>query len=79
MIAVPSDLSEDDVKAFVTATPGTAVDPKELHDFARGELARYKVPRYIEVVEALPHTATDRLAKHQLPRERTANEVDFEQ
>jgi crotonobetaine/carnitine-CoA ligase len=78
VIAVPSDLSEDDVKAFVTATTGHVIDAKELHEFVRGELARYKVPRYIEVVDALPHTATDRLAKHQLPRERTTNEVDFE-
>jgi crotonobetaine/carnitine-CoA ligase len=79
VIAVPSELSEDDVKAFVTAAPDCMIDPKELHEFVRGELARYKVPRYIEVVETLPHTATDRLAKHQLPRERTINEVDFEQ
>jgi crotonobetaine/carnitine-CoA ligase len=79
VIAVPSELSEDDVKAFVTAKLGLTIDVKELHDFVRGEVARYKVPRYIEVVDALPHTATDRLAKHQLPRERTVNEVDFEQ
>jgi crotonobetaine/carnitine-CoA ligase len=78
VIAVPSELSEDDVKAFVTAAPGSAIDVEELHEFVRGELARYKVPRYIEVVDVLPHTATDRLAKHQLPRERTTNEVDFE-
>jgi crotonobetaine/carnitine-CoA ligase len=78
VIAVPSALSEDDVKAFVTAAPGATVNEAELHEFALGELARYKVPRYIELVTVLPHTATDRLAKHQLPRERTANEVDFE-
>ena len=49
-----------------------------VHEFARAHLARFKVPRYIEVVAELPHTATDRLAKHKLSRERNDAEVDFE-
>ncbi len=44
----------------------------------RALLAPFKVPRYIEVVAELPHTPTGRVAKHQLPRERTAAEIDFE-
>jgi crotonobetaine/carnitine-CoA ligase len=78
VVAVPSELSEDDVKAFVVAAPGRTVDPGELRHFALVHLARFKVPRYVEVVDELPHTATGRLAKHQLPRERTAGEVDLE-
>ena len=78
VIGVPSDLSEEDVKAFVVAAPGRTPDLAALHAFAREHLAALKVPRYIEVVAELPHTATDRLAKHQLPRERTPAEVDFE-
>jgi crotonobetaine/carnitine-CoA ligase len=79
VVGVPSDLSEEDVKAFVVAAPGRAIDVADLHRFASEQLARFKVPRYIEVVEELPHTATDRLAKHRLPRERTEAEVDFDQ
>ena len=78
VIGVPSDLSEEDVKAFVIAAPGQAPDLAALHAFAREQLAAYKVPRYIELVDELPHTATDRLAKHRLSRERTAAEMDFE-
>jgi crotonobetaine/carnitine-CoA ligase len=78
VIGVPSELSEDDVKAFVTATPGRTVVVAELHAFVRDHLARYKVPRYLEVVAELPHTPTGRLAKHRLPTERTAGEVDME-
>jgi crotonobetaine/carnitine-CoA ligase len=78
VIGVPSELSEDDVKAFVTAGPGRTIDPAALHRFVRQHLARYKVPRYIEVVNELPHTPTGRLAKHQLPTERTAGEVDLD-
>ena len=78
VVGVPSDLSEEDVKAFVVAAPGAALDLAALHAFALGQLARFKVPRYIEAVAELPHTATDRLAKHLLSRERTPAEVDFE-
>ncbi len=78
VIGVPSDLSEEDVKAFVVAADGRAPDLAAVHAFALEHLARYKVPRYIEVLAELPHTATDRLAKHKLARERNATEVDFE-
>ena len=78
VVGVPSELSEEDVKAFVLPTAGRTVDVPALHTFAGERLARFKVPRYYEIVDELPHTATDRLAKHQLPRERTPAEFDME-
>jgi crotonobetaine/carnitine-CoA ligase len=78
VIGVPSDLSEEDIKAFVVAAPGKTVDLGQLHAFALSRLARFKVPRYLEVVDELPHTPTGRLATHQLPHERTTEELDME-
>jgi carnitine-CoA ligase len=78
VIGVPSDLSEEDVKAFVTPLSGHSIDIAALDAFARSRLARFKVPRYYEVVSALPHTATGRLAKHKLSPERTTSEIDTE-
>jgi crotonobetaine/carnitine-CoA ligase len=78
VIGVPSDLSEEDIKAFVVPASGRTVDVTDLHAFALARLARFKVPRYLEVVETLPHTPTGRLATHQLPRDRTAKEIDME-
>jgi crotonobetaine/carnitine-CoA ligase len=78
VVGVPSDLSEEDVKAFVVAAPGRTVDVVALHEFAVAQLARFKVPRYVEVVDELPHTATDRLAKHRLKLDRTPAEWDSE-
>jgi crotonobetaine/carnitine-CoA ligase len=76
VVGVPSDLSEDEIKAFVVAAPGARLDVAELTAFARDSLARFKVPRFVEVVGELPHTPTGRLAKHKLTKERTAEEVD---
>jgi crotonobetaine/carnitine-CoA ligase len=78
VIGVPSDLSDEDVKAFVVAAPGKSVDLVDLHAFALGRLARFKVPRYLEIVEELPHTPTGRLASHQLPSGRSTKELDME-
>jgi hypothetical protein len=36
------------------------------------------VPRYFEAMRKLPHTPTGRIAKHELPRERTESEEDFD-
>jgi len=78
VVAVASDLSEDDVKAFVLAAPGRTIDLGEIRDFAAERLAAYKVPRYLEEVDELPHGPTGRLTKHRLSVERTDAEVDFE-
>jgi carnitine-CoA ligase len=77
VIGVPSELSEQDVKAFVTAAPGQTIDVSDVHAFAGRHLARFKVPRYFEIVDELPHTPTGRLAKHRLHVERTREEVDL--
>jgi crotonobetaine/carnitine-CoA ligase len=76
VIGVPSELSEEDVKAFVVLRGGA--DPAVVRDWAARRLARFKLPRYIEPVADLPHTPTGRVAKHELSRERTADEIDFD-
>jgi crotonobetaine/carnitine-CoA ligase len=78
VIAVPSDLGEDEVKAFVIVAPGTTLDPIALRTSLATRLSRFKIPRFVEVVEELPRTPTGRVAKHRLPVERTATETDLE-
>jgi crotonobetaine/carnitine-CoA ligase len=78
VVGVPSELSEEEVKAFVVLRDGATVSPADLHGFARTRLIAFKLPRYIELVEDLPHTPTGRIAKHRLPPERTQAEWDAE-
>ncbi len=65
-IGVPSDLGEDDIVAFVALEPGASVDGEALRAFVRERLADFKVPSRIELRDALPKTATERIAKHLL-------------
>lgn len=78
VVGVPSELSEEEVKAFLVVADGAEVSLDEVRAFVAHRLAPFKVPRYFEVVEELPHTATGRIAKHSLPRARTASEADLD-
>lgn len=77
VVGVPSELSEEDVKAFIEPDDGVQPDPAELRAWCQQRLAAFKVPRYVEFVAALPHTPTGRVVKTELPRERTTEEHDL--
>jgi len=78
VVGVPSELTEEDVKAFVLPAAGATIELSELRDFVAERVAAFKVPRFLELVDELPHTPTGRIAKHELPRERTPAEHDFD-
>ena len=77
VVGVPSELSEEEIKAFVVLHDPDA-DIAAVREHAAGLLAPFKVPRYMEATAELPHTPTGRVAKHELTRERTPAEIDFE-
>ena len=66
VIGVPSDLGEDDVMAFVVPSDGAPVEPSELVEFCRPLLAPFALPRFVEVIEALPLTTTGKVEKYRL-------------
>lgn len=77
--AVPSDLSEDDVKVCLVLVPGQDIEPQELFEFFRKSMPYYAIPRYVEVLDVLPANVNGRVQKFKL-RERgiTASTLDFE-
>jgi crotonobetaine/carnitine-CoA ligase len=77
--AVASSASEDDVKVCVVLADRVSATPQELFEFFRRELPFYAMPRYVEVLDALPRNAVGRVMKYQL-RERPLSEGvwDFE-
>ena len=66
VVGVPSDLTDEEIAAFVVARPGSAPAPDALAEWCRGRLAPFKVPRHIWLVPALPKTETMRTEKHRL-------------
>jgi crotonobetaine/carnitine-CoA ligase len=78
VVGVPSELSEEDVKAFLVLMDDAELALEEVRTFVAARVAPFKVPRYFEIVRKLPHTATGRIAKHRLPLERTSDEHDLD-
>lgn len=64
IVAVPSEMTEDDIKACLVVTED--VTPDDLFAFFREKLPYFAIPRYVEIVDALPKTATMRVQKHLL-------------
>jgi O-succinylbenzoate-CoA ligase len=53
-------------KAFVVVREGADVTAEDLIDFCRERLARFKVPRYVEFIDALPRTPSGKVLKREL-------------
>lgn len=73
VIGVPSELTDEELCAFVVAKPDHGVDARALVDWAAQHLAPFKLPRYVEVVDALPKTPTSKIEKYALRAGRYAS------
>jgi crotonobetaine/carnitine-CoA ligase len=70
VVAVPNDFGDEEIKAFVK--PRTArFDPESFIQWCEGKMARFQIPRFIELVEGFPKTPTQRIMKHKLSRSTT--------
>ena len=55
-------------RAFVVLKAGANLDEAAVIEHCGGQLARYKVPKEVRFIDGLPHNATGKVMKHQLPR-----------
>ena len=76
VIGVADDRMGEVGMAYVVPRPGQVVDPDELIAWARAEMANYKVPRRVEVVDALPLNASGKVLKTELRRRAGALDPD---
>ena len=70
-LPVPSELGEDEILVAIVPKPGAKVAPQEIAQWCAERLAAMKVPRYVLLVDSLPHTPTHKIAKHVLKADKT--------
>ncbi|WP_298728186.1 long-chain fatty acid--CoA ligase [uncultured Ferrovibrio sp.] len=66
VLGVPDEKWGEVGCAYILPRPGESIDPEALRAFCRQNLAAYKVPKYIEVVQDFPRTAAGKIQKHVL-------------
>jgi crotonobetaine/carnitine-CoA ligase len=65
VVGVPSEVGEEDVKAFVVPASGDFA-PQGLIAFLEDRVPPFMVPRYVVVLDALPKTPTEKVRKTEL-------------
>jgi len=66
-VGVPSEFEgDDDIKLCAVLRPGEQLPPQELLAYLAQQLPHHMVPRYIEFLDALPRTPTNKVKKNEL-------------
>jgi fatty-acyl-CoA synthase len=64
VVGLPDARYGEVISAWVVPKPGMTLTPDELCDFSRGQIAHYKIPHYVQILEQLPRTVTGKVRKH---------------
>jgi fatty-acyl-CoA synthase len=60
---VPDSRYGEEICAWVQMRPGAAATAEEIREFCKGEIAHYKIPRYVVFVDDFPMTVTGKIQK----------------
>ncbi|MFX0062975.1 MAG: long-chain fatty acid--CoA ligase [Candidatus Hermodarchaeota archaeon] len=76
VVGTPDEYRGETVKAFVVLKEGHSLTQEELYEYCRGKIAKYKIPRLLEVRDSLPLTAIGKVYRKQL-RDEEYNKKQF--
>jgi len=74
VIGVPDPKYGEEVCAWIKLRNGETATEEEIHAYCKGQIAHFKIPRYIKFVEEFPMTVTGKVQKF-LMREQMAAEL----
>ncbi len=74
VVGVPDERFGEELCAWIRLKPGEEADAEELTAFCRGQIAHYKIPRYVRFVDEFPMTVSGKVRKFVI-RERMIEEL----
>ena len=66
VVGLPDKKYGEELCAWVIAKPGQSLTEDELREFCKGQIAHYKVPKYIRFVKEFPMTVTGKIQKFKI-------------
>ena len=66
VIGIPDDVMGEVAAAYIIPREGMTIDPQDIIDYCSGEIANFKVPRYVVQVDELPMTQSGKIQKFRL-------------
>ncbi|OWW19271.1 AMP-binding protein [Noviherbaspirillum denitrificans] len=78
VVGVPDKKYGEELCAWIILRAGAELDEDGVREFCRGQIAHYKVPRYIRFVTAFPMTVTGKVQKFRM-REQMKEELKLEE
>jgi len=69
VIGVPDRKYGEEVCACIILRPGAEATPGEIREFCVGQIARFKIPRYVRFLDQFPMTVTGKIPKYVLRRQ----------
>jgi fatty-acyl-CoA synthase len=72
-VGVPDRKYGEELCACVILRPGMQADADDIRAFCQGQIAHYKVPRYVVFVDAFPMTVTGKIQKYLLREQITSD------
>ena len=78
VIGVPDAKYGEEICAWIVLREGETADEEEIKAFCRGNIAHYKIPRYVKFVSEFPMTVTGKVQKFVI-REQMIEELALEE
>jgi fatty-acyl-CoA synthase len=78
IVGVPDTKFGEELCAWIILKPGESGSEEEIKLFCQGQIAHYKVPRYVRFVDAFPLTVTGKIQKY-LIRKQMAEELGLQE
>ncbi|MBV8711926.1 MAG: AMP-binding protein [Solirubrobacterales bacterium] len=66
VIGVPDERYGEELMAWIILRPGASLTDDDVKEFCRGQIAHFKIPRYVKLVDSFPMTVTGKVQKFKM-------------
>ena len=77
VIGVPDERFGEQLCAWIKLRDGASATTEQIQDFCKGQIAHFKIPHYVKIVDSFPMTVTGKIQKFVM-REQMIQELEME-